>query len=189
MKQLLKHIATLSTGIYATPDILADTLYLQGNHFSETGFFDTSVRPQLKLTNKYEKHLLQNDDILFAAKGLNNFAVVYHNSIGQAVASSSFIVIRLTGQYKQEVLPEYLVWYINNSKQIPVFHKIKATTTIPSISISQLSELEVNIPNKSTQELVVNFQQLREKERETIRRLEFLKDQLTQEILLKAIKK
>lgn len=189
MKRLLKHIATLSTGIYAKPDILADTLYLQGNHFSEFGFFDSSVRPQLKLAENYEKHLLQNDDILFAAKGLNNFAVVYHNSIGQAVASSSFIVIRLSGRYKHEILPEYLAWYINNSKQVPIFHKLKATTTIPSISIAQLLELELNIPSKTIQKQVVNFQQLREKEKDITRRLELLKDQLTHETLLKAIKK
>jgi len=185
----LKQIANLFTGIYAQPDILADTLYLQGNHFSETSFFNKSVKPQIKMTNKYEKHLLQNDDILFAAKGLNNFAVVYHNSIGQAVASSSFIVLRLSMDFRTKVLPEYLAWYINNSKQIPILHKAKLTTTIPSISIAQLSQLEIDIPDIQMQQLVIEFQQLRRKEKEVIKRLEFLKDQLTQEILLKAIKK
>jgi restriction endonuclease S subunit len=185
----LEYITNLFTGIYAQPGILADTLYLQGNHFSETGSFDPAVKPQLKMANKYVRHLLQNDDILFAAKGLNNFAVVYHNSIGQAVASSSFIVLRLSREFKTKVLPEYLAWYINNSKQIPILHKAKATTTIPSISIAQLSQLEINVPDIPTQQLVMEFQQLRGKEKETIKRLEFLKDQLTQEILLKAIKK
>ena len=189
MTHTLQHIANLFTGIYAQPDILADTLYLQGNHFSETGSFDPSVKPQLKMANKYVRHLLQNDDILFAAKGLNNFAVVYHNSIGQAVAASSFIVLRLSMDFKTRVLPEYLAWYINNSKQIPILHKAKATTTIPSISIAQLSQLEINVPDIPTQQLVMEFQQLRGKEKEVIERLEFLKDQLTQEILLKAIKK
>ena len=76
MNHILAHIANLFTGIYAQPDILTDTLYLQGNHFSETGSFAPAVKPQLKMVNKYVKHLLQNDDILFAAKGLNNFAMI-----------------------------------------------------------------------------------------------------------------
>ncbi len=189
MKIILEHIAILSTGIYAQPDILADTLYLQGNHFYETGSFDQSVKPQLKLSDKHEKHMLQNNDILFAAKGLNNFAVCYHNSIGQAVASSSFIVIRIAPEYRNQVIPEYIVWYINNSKQVTVFHKTKATTTIPSISIAQLSQLEIDIPDRAAQDLIVQVQQLRDKEKQTIKRLAFLKDKLTQQTLLKASKK
>lgn len=175
--------------MYAQPDILADTLYLQGNHFTTSGDLAASVKPQIKLSDKHRRHLLQNDDLLFAAKGLNNFAVVYHNSIGQAVASSSFIIIRLENQYRQLVLPEYLAWYINNSKQIDIFHKAKATTTIPSISISQLSQLEINIPEISTQELILNIQRLRSKENEIITQLEFLKDLLTKALLLNAAKK
>ncbi len=189
MKQTLSHIANLSTGIYSKPDILPDTLYLQGNHFSETGLFDPSVKPQLRLTNKYKKHLLQQDDILFAAKGLNNFAVVYNNSIGQAVASSSFIVIRILEKYKNQVLPAYLAWFINNNKQVEVFHSAKVNSTIPSISIKQLSQLEINLPDIQTQKLVGDIQKLRLKEKEIIKGLEFLKDQLTQEILLKATKR
>jgi len=189
LNTILEHIAILSTGIYAQPDILADTLYLQGNHFSETGSFNQSVKPQLKLTDKHQKHLLQNNDVLFAAKGLNNFAVCYNNTIGQAVASSSFIIIRIAPEFKSRVVPEYIAWYINNSKQVTVFHKTKATTTIPSISIGQLSQLEIDIPDRAAQELILGVQQLRDKEKETIKRLTFLKDKLTQETLLKASKK
>jgi restriction endonuclease S subunit len=189
LRTTLEHITILSTGIYAQPDILADTLYLQGNHFSETGTFDQSVKPQLKLSDKHQRHLLQNDDVLFAAKGLNNFAVCYRNTIGQAVASSSFITIRIAPEFKNRVIPEYIAWYINNSKQITIFHKTKATTTIPSISIAQLSQLEIDIPDRTVQELIVEVQQLRDKEKQTIKRLVFLKDKLTQQTLLKASKK
>jgi restriction endonuclease S subunit len=189
LKTILDHIAILSTGIYAQPDSLTDTLYLQSNHFSETGSFDLTVKPQIKISDKHQKHLLQNDDVLFAAKGLNNFAVCYHNSIGQAVASSSFIIIRVSPNFKKLIIPEYLAWYINNSKQVTIFHKTKATTTIPSISIAQLSQLEIDIPEKAVQESIVEIQRLRDKEKQTIKRLTFLKDKLTQQTLLKASKK
>ena len=189
MKTKLDHISTLTSGIYSKPDIVADTLYLQVTNFSETGHFDTNVKPQIKLSNKYEKHLLKDHDILFAAKGFNNFGVVYNKSIGEAVASSSFIIIRITDQFKKQILPEYLIWYINNNSQVEVFHKRKAASTVPSISISQLSKLEIDIPDLATQRLVVNTQQLRDKERNLTLRLEELKDAQMKNILLNAIKK
>ena len=92
-------------------------------------------------------------------------------------------------KYQQQILPEYLAWFINNSKEIKIFHKQKATTTIPSISISQLSDLEIAVPSLSKQKLVVDIQQLRDRESDAVRKLESLKDQLTQQTLLKAIKK
>ena len=61
--------------------------------------------------------------------------------------------------------------------------------SIPSISIKQLDDLEITIPLIKTQELVVKYQQLHEKERAIAKKLITLKDQLTQEILLKAVKK
>src|SRR5688572_21954039 len=96
LKTLLENIAKLQSGLYAQTDVQADTLYLQGVHFDEFGQFNDDVKPQLKLDSKTERHLLQDGDILFAAKGLNNFAVVYteFEIKGKAVASSSFIIVR-----------------------------------------------------------------------------------------------
>ena len=188
LKAQLKNIANLTTGIYAKPDIVADTLYLQATDFLKSGELNQVVRPQVKLSNKYEKHLLRNSDVLFAAKGFNNFGVVYDQSIGAAVASSSFIIIRIMDKYKKTIAPEYLNWFMNYSKQIEGFHKQKAVSTVPSISISQLSELEIYIPDMATQKLIVSIQQLRNKEKEIALELENLKDQLIQELLLKKIK-
>ena len=189
MKHLLEHITTLSSGIYSQPDIIADTMYLQANHFTEKGFFDVSTKPQLKLTEKNVKHLLKNDDILFAAKGLNNFAVVYHNSIGRAVASSSFIIIRIVDDFKTKLIPEYLAWCLNNHKQVAVLHQLKTTTTIPSISIAQLSQLEIHIPDIQKQQQVLKIQELYNREQQVEKKIMHLKKIQLQEILLQAIKK
>ena len=186
MKTSLNNIATLSTGVYAQPDIIADTYYLQANHFINNYQFDNSVKPYLKLENKYEKHLLNNGDILFAAKGFNNFAVVYNSTIGQAVASSSFIIIRISGEYQNKILPEYLVWFINTTPQIKVFHHSKAASTIPSISISQLKNLMVDFPNIEKQKLIIKIFQLRNQEKEIIKQIDIYKENLIQHKLLKA---
>jgi restriction endonuclease S subunit len=185
----LDNIAFLLSGIYAKPDIIADTYYLQPNHFAENGVLVRSTKPQLKMSSKYEKHLLRNNDILFAAKGFNNFSVVFHESTGKAVASSSFIIIRVNNDFQNKVLPDFLCWFLNNSSMIEVFHKQKATTTVPSISIAQLCELELTIPDLKTQELIVFVQQCRDREQELLQQLEKLQHKQLQTILFNAIKR
>ena len=187
MKSRLSNIAKFQSGVYEQPDINADTLYLQAVHFTRVGIFDKTVGPQLKLNNKLEKHLLKDEDVLFAAKGLNNFAIVYYNHIGKAVASSSFIVIKIPEENKHIILPDYLAWFLTHHKQIKLIHK-QLGTTIPSISMKQLSELEIDIPSIEVQKRIVSVHQLREKEKELTTRIEEYKDKKIQLLLSNAVK-
>ena len=161
-------------------------LYLQSIHFDHFGVFDTTVAPQLNLNNKLEKHLLKDGDLLFAAKGLNNFAVVYNNGIGKAVASSSFIVIKINEENKQTIQPDYLAWFLTHHKQIKLMHQQQLGTTIPSIGMKQLAELEINIPPIEVQKKIVAVHQLREKEKELTTRIEEWKDKQIQLLLSNA---
>ncbi|MBK7652444.1 MAG: restriction endonuclease subunit S [Flammeovirgaceae bacterium] len=172
MKRTLKDIAKLITGLYAKPSAQADTLYLQGNYFDNFGLLDPTVKPQLKFSDKIQKHLLGNGDILFAAKGLNNYGVVYKTEMGRAVASSSFIIVRVNNDVN--VLPEYLAWYLSTDPGVKLFHK-QLGTTIPSISIAKLCELEVTIPSLVQQHRIVQVQQLRNREKQLFQQLEVQK--------------
>jgi len=187
LKTLLENIAKLQSGLYAQPDIQADTLYLQGVHFDQFGEFNREVKPQLKLNDKIERHLLQPEDVLFAAKGLNNFAVVYHTDLGKAVASSSFIIVRLHQEYCEQVLPDYLAWYLTNNPGVKLFHK-QLGTTIPSISIEKLSKLEIEFPSLEQQHRIVAIQKLRNHEKQLVFQLEQQKDYLIKQTLLTAAK-
>lgn len=189
LKIKLSNIVEFQSGIYEKPDINANTYYLQAVHFTRSGSFDESVKPQLKLNNKIEKHLLKDGDLLFAAKGLNNFAVVYNSSIGKAVASSSFIVIKIRKEEIKKILPYYLAWFITHHKQIKIMHEQKLGTTIPSINMKQLGELEIVVPSIAVQNKIVALHQLREKEKELTAMIEEQKDKRVQLLLSSAIKK
>ena len=184
MRKHLSDIAELQSGLFAKPDIHPDTLYLQGIHFNQFGEFDPEVKPFLKAEQKNPKHLLQEGDVLFAAKGINNFAVVYNRHLGKAVASSSFIVIRLIDD---TVTPEYLAWFLSNDPNVKSFHK-QLGTTIPSISIEKLSTLEIEIPTLETQQDIVHVQFLRNREKQILIDLETHKDTLIKHHLLTAAK-
>ena len=183
MIKRLDDIATLSSGIYAKPDYSPDTLYLQSVHFDEFQKLTPVLEPQLKIEGKSAKHLLQDGDILFAAKGIHNFGVVYHASYGKAVASSSFVVIKLKKETKNMILPEYLAWFLTNTSDIRDFHRKQLGTTVPSISIKTLSEIEVKIPNIRKQHLITNIQQLRNKQKDLTQKLELARDTQIQQLL------
>jgi len=189
LKARLANITQFQSGVYEKPDINADTLYLQAVHFTKSGTFNENVFPQLKTNEKLEKHLLKEGDLLFAAKGLNNFAVVYHTRIGKAVASSSFIVIRIDIDYLNSIQPDYLAWFITHHNQIKLMHQQQLGTTIPSISMKQLGELEIDIPSIDVQNKIVAVQRMREKEKELTTQIEKYKDRQIKMLLSNATKK
>lgn len=106
---------------------------------------------------------LRKGDILFAAKGNRNFAFHYTGELGEAVASSTFFIIRITSD---NVLPEYLSWYLNSKPAQDFFKANTHGTFIPSIPKSKLIELKIPIPDMKTQKTIalVENQQIIEKE-------------------------
>lgn len=179
-------MAQLISGLYTKPDIDGDVYYIQAKHFNNNGDFDFSVKPDLKLEGKIEKHLLKTGDILLVAKGNNNFAVQYRGLIQKAVASSIFIVIRLTDQ--DTILPDYLTWYLNHPQSQLLLKEFSKGSGIPSIAINVLGELEFNLPPLKKQKTIIELYRLRKKEKEITFRLETLRDNYIQQQLLNSIK-
>ena len=68
-------------------------------------------------------------------------------------------------------------------------HEQQLGTTIPSISMKQLAELEIDVPSIEVQKKVVAIHQLREKERELTASVEQWKDKQIQILLSTATKK
>lgn len=186
MKSKLKAIAQLISGLYTKPDIDGEVYYVQAKHFNSNGDFDFSVKPDLKLEGKIEKHLLKTGDILLVAKGGNNFAVQYKGLIQKAVASSIFIVIRIKDQ--DAILADYLTWYLNHPQTQLLLKEYSKGSGIPSIAINVLSELEVYIPPLVKQRTIIELYKLRKKEKEITFYLETLREKYIQQQLLNSIK-
>ena len=187
MIESLKNIAILQSGLFAKPSISPDTFYLQAVHFNIFGQFNALLKPQIKITSKNKKHLLRNDDVLFAAKGVNNFGVVYKNEMGAAVASSSFIVIRLNEEVRNLIVPYYLAWFLGNTPQIKELHQQQLGTTIPSISIKKLNELEISVPTIEKQKLIIGLKMLRIREKILARKIDILRDKEIKQLLLNTV--
>ena len=157
LKTTLQNIASIQSGIYVKPDSFGSIVYLQGKHFNENGQLNTSLIPDLQLTNQTERHLLQHGDILIAAKGNKNFATVYEERNGLCVASSTFMVIRIKPDWKKKISSEFLSWYINHPNTQLWLKTNSIGSAVQSISKVTLSEMELLIPNIDKQHSILKI--------------------------------
>lgn len=187
MQKRLEEIASITTGVYEKVHPSGDTLYLQGKHFDEYGKVreDMVMHPELQADERLEKHLLRDGDILLIAKGENNRACLYQKEIGQAVASSTFFVIRLT---ERRLLPKFLQWYFNTYYMRELFSGLSRGTQISSLSKKTLSEIEVQVPPLNKQQEILEIQRLWEKEKSLTMDILNLKDAWYQKLLLNQTK-
>jgi len=183
----LKHISFIQTGVFAKPIKEGQIVYLQSKHFDENGILRSSLYPDLKAENISEKHLLQNDDIIFAAKGTKNFAALYENKNQPAVASTSFFVIRLHEDFQDKILPEYLTWYLNRTTTQHYLKSQAVGSSIVSISKSVLDELDLSIPNLNTQKSILRITHLRNSEKKLLQQIEMLREKQIQQQITNAI--
>lgn len=188
MVKILGNIALTKSGIYSKPDISPDVLYLQAVDFNPFGKLNKDVKPYLHFTDSLCKHLLEVGDILFAAKGSNNFAIVFREEMQKAVASSSFIVLRIDPNFHDGIIPEYLAWFLSNTNEFIKLHSQQLGTTIPSISIKDLKKIEIQVPDIATQILVSKIDVLRKRERDLHQQIEKLKNKRIKKGLLTSIR-
>lgn len=185
LKTLLKQIANIQTGLFAKPSGMGEVVYLQSRHFDENGKLLSSLHPDLMASEIAEKHFLRPGDVVFAAKGSKNFAAVYESHNEQAVASTSFFVIKLTDK---EVLPEYLAWFLNNHYTLALLKGKAIGTSIPSISKKVLENLEIAVPGIETQKAILQIIKLRNKEKTLKQQIETLREKQIQQQIFNAIK-
>jgi len=176
LKARIKDIAKIQTGLYAKPEMQGNALYLQVKYFDEYGEINRHLKPDALVDEKMRKHILLDGDILFMAKGSRNAAVIFRSLSGEAVASSSFIVVRLNERFKSQILPEFLAWFINHPRSQELLKTHSKGSGIPSIALSGFSELEVTVPDIETQKSILTIQMLRTKEKQLINEINKLKD-------------
>jgi len=184
LKTELKHIANIQTGVFAKPVAKGDIAYLQPKYFDETGKLTVNLEPDLNSIGISEKHILKQGDVLFSAKGSKNFAACYDLKDMSAAASTSFFVIRI---FKENILPEYLTWYLNHQTTMKYLKSFARGTSIVSISKEVLNDLEIIIPSIEKQQLIFKIDNLRSAEREISTKLLSLKQALNQQQLFNAL--
>lgn len=185
MEVKVKDIANIQFGYYGKPSTKGTLSYLQAKHFNEFGLYigenDTFLEEDLKSI----ENLLQNEDILFVAKGFRFFATLYKEEHGKAVASSIFFILRTD---KTRIIPAYLVSVLNLPKNLLHFQQSGAGSTIPSIRKNELADFTFNLIPLQEQKKVVALQELHLKDIELTNALIKEKQKLFQTTISTIIK-
>jgi len=107
----------------------------------------------LKFTDKVlanDQKLLNYGDVLFKARGPRLEAFALPTKPANTIATNAFIILRP----KPNIEPRYIAWLLNNMNFGRI---IQQTHVIQSISMGQLAEIEVPIPDHKTQSDIIGM--------------------------------
>ena len=157
----LSETASISSGVFvkAKSQNLGieepNVVYVQASDVKDGALDLRELKPNVCMTkedqDKLDKHehILEDGDVLLIAKGTPR-AVVYKTDDEKlvAVASTAFVVIRISESDRDRVSSEYLCWWLNSS-YARRFYQVSSAGVLP---IKRLQDLEINIPTLEYQE-------------------------------------
>ncbi len=109
---------------------------------------------ETEVIGKKNPDWLVNGDILFAARGARNYAVLINDVLGKVVSAPQFYVLRVMGK---SLLPEFLVWQLNQKSVQNYFESTSEGTLTKSVRRSVLESTEICIPPLQEQEQVLGL--------------------------------
>jgi restriction endonuclease S subunit len=131
------------------------------------------------------KHFLQPGQLILLAKGKYTKACMIGQSDKRRVISSAFFSIRI--KPTQKVLPEYLQWFLNLPQSESYFRSNASGTSMFSLPMSVLKNLDVAVPPLEVQERIVHLVNDREQEKATLIALQEKKDSYLQQVMLQEV--
>lgn len=128
------------------------------------------------------KYYLEFGDILFTSKGTNNFALVFKSKDNvPTIASSALFVIKVDESIAN---PDFVAWYINQSKVQNYFKTNEAGTYNTSINKTTLEETPIVLPPLEVQIKIAKIANLHNQELALSNKIIELKNKLTTTQLL-----
>lgn len=125
---------------------------------------------ETEITGKREPDWLLPGDILFAARGSRNYAVLVDRAAEKlrAVAAPHFYILRCT---THRVLPHYLVWFLNQRPCQRHFQREAEGSLTKSIRRSVLEGTSVAVPNLERQHSIIRLAETIKQEQQVVDRL------------------
>jgi restriction endonuclease S subunit len=131
------------------------------------------------------KHLLQPNQLILLAKGKYTAACLIPPSTRKYVISSAFFSLKIKST--QQLLPAYLQWFLNQPEARNYFKSHASGTSMFSLPMSVLKNLEVPLPSLAVQDKVVKILNLRKQENKTVLQLEEEKEKYVQQLIIQHV--
>ena len=184
MQKKLGDIATVQMGFpfrsRIEPDKDGNVSVIQMSNLGENNLKAHTDLLKVYLKNISHKHLVKQKDLIFRSRGKTINAVIIDKEIEQAVVAAPLIRIRVT---EKDVIPEYLLWFMNQPLSQAFLHGRATGTSMPMIGKSTLEDLRITIPDLETQRQIVILAHLSDKEQKLMKRLAKANGSLVQKTL------
>lgn len=188
MKISLGDISEIQVGYQSREGIRAHPsgshFLLQARDFTNLHQIDWSNLTRFTPAGSTTKSEIQPGDVLFLAKGQDNFACPVTHVTDHVLAANSFYILRPN---KATILPEYLAWWLNQTPAQEYIRLNRSGSSLPFLSVSALSHLEVPIPSIEMQRKIGELELLRKKEADLLGLYLSKKSTLIQTVCLNAI--
>src|SRR5699024_2468759 len=184
MKVISNQIVELQPGVYLKSSEFEKNrkAFFVGLKDFDEKFSFIGDAPRINPKKVKEKYFIAPEDVLFSTRVKFNAFKLPKNTNMQFVASNSFVILK---PLLQKILPEYLHWYLNHYKtQESLQRMIYGQTSLPFISVKQLGDLEIALPNIETQKTIVKLHQLQKKEKQLTEKIINKKELYNQTLLL-----
>ncbi len=141
---------------------------------------DITEIPELK-----DHYVMRKNDVIFKTRGLDTTASILDIEIKNTILAAPLLRIRIESL---NVLPKYILWYINQIPAQIFFNSRAKGTTQKMITKQVIEELEIEIPTIEKQQRIVEVSQLAKREQTLFKELASKKNEYISAILLNSIK-
>lgn len=189
----LKELVNIRSGMVVSKtansneDLLTDAFVrmIGTSDFDEDFVLRDNLEPNVFYKESIEKNYLQENEILFNAKGKRFFAALFTNQYENIIASAVFLILTLRSDV---ISHQYLVWFLNHPETLKIFNSKQSTQVMPAITKQELGDLEILVPDIETQNKIVEVDQLKQQRIRTEKELIRLHENYINAITYKQIK-
>ncbi len=169
----LKNIATISAGfpLRGTAEGLepGDVHFIQLRNANPENGVDWPTVSKVTLPTSRTPNWLTNGDIIFAARGSNNYAITLDAPPQKTVCAPHFFVISPLSP--QQILPEFLAWQINQKQAQSHIARTATGTRNLHIRRDTLETLQIALPPLAKQQQIIDIDRTYTKERRITQQL------------------
>ena len=123
---------------------------------------------EVEVSGRKQPDWLAAGDVLFAAKGNQNYAVLVDAVPGPAVSSPYFYILR---PKRQNLLPAFLVWWLNQLPARRHYERGSEGSLVKSLRRSELEQTPLVVPPLEQQQHILRLQQAQQREAALLKQL------------------
>jgi hypothetical protein len=182
--KVLKKVADIRSGFLPRNNMEGSKqIYLiQLKDMDDNGLLDYENLKPVSIDEGIAVPFLKEGDVIFKAKSHKRFSsCIRKNHPNNITATSHFLIVQ---NASDEVLPEFVAWYLNQKNAQDFLTMHASGTVIPIVTAKALGNLPITIPTLQKQKEIVEIYKLFNREKELMKQLIDKKERFLQKVLL-----